>query len=457
MTPNSRPKHPKGTYSLVTLGCPKNLVDSERMLGLLRRAGYDLVGEPEGADFVLVNTCGFIQSAREESLETIREMVRLKERGLVGGVIVAGCLAQRDKHLLLETCPGIDQLVGVFARDQIATAAGRLGDGVSRERTIFRSPPGRPPADVDRLRVTVPHVAYLKISEGCDRHCTFCSIPAIRGSYASKPIDEVVAEAEQLAADGVRELILIAQDTTYYGVDLAGRPQLARLLVRLNNVDGLEWIRLMYLYPMHVTDELIDVVASRRKILPYLDLPLQHIDDQLLRRMNRGVTRAETERLIDGVRRRIEGLVLRTTLIAGFPGETEGQFEGLLRFVRKRRFERLGVFPYSPEPDTPAARLEGQSSEGVRRSRCERLLSVQQEIAFGWNESQVGRRWEVIIDRYIPGEENAYVGRSYAHAPEVDGVVYVTGEGLAPGEIVPCEIVATREYDLIGVAVGEPR
>jgi len=427
------------------------------MLGLLRQAGYELVGEPEGADFVLVNTCGFIQSAREESLETIREMVRLKQRGLVGGVIVAGCLAQRDKDRLFETCPGIDQLLGVFARDQIATAASRLGDRASPKRTIFRSPPGRPPADMDRLRVTVPHVAYLKISEGCDRRCTFCSIPAIRGSYASKPIDDVVAEAEQLAADGVRELILIAQDTTYYGVDLAGGAQLAKLLLRLNEVDGLEWIRLMYLYPMHVTDELIDVVASHRKVLPYLDLPLQHIDDQLLRRMSRGVTRAETERLIDRVRRRIEGLVLRTTLIAGFPGETQRQFEALLRFVRKRRFERLGVFPYSPEPDTPAARLEGQLAEPVRQSRCRRLLSVQQEIAFAWNESQVGRRWEVIIDSYIPGEQNAYVGRSYAHAPEVDGVVYVTGDGLAPGQIVPCEIVATCEYDLIGVAVGEPR
>ena len=212
----------------------------------------------------------------------------------------------------------------------------------------------------------------------------------------------------------------------------------------------------MYLHPMRFTDELIDVVAAGGKVLPYLDLPLQHVDDQMLRRMNRGVTRAETERLIDRLRERIEGLVLRTTLIAGFPGETEAQFDGLLRFVQERRFERLGVFPYSPEPDIPAARLEGQLPEEVRRSRCERLLAAQQEIAFAWNESQRGRRWEVILDSYIPGEKNAYVGRSYAHAPDVDGVVYVTGDGLAPGQIVPCEIVATREYDLVGVAVADP-
>jgi len=260
-----------------------------------------------------------------------------------------------------------------------------------------------------------------------------------------------------LAGDGVRELILIAQDTTFYGIDLSGRPQLAALLSRLSEVAGLEWIRLMYLYPMHFTDELIDAVASGGKVLAYLDLPLQHVDDQILRRMNRRVTRDETERLLDRLRERIDRLVLRTTLIAGFPGETEEQFEELLRFVRRRRFERLGVFPYSPEPDTPAARLDGQLPEKERKSRCQRLLAAQQEIAFAWNESQQGRRMDVMIDHYIPGEKNACVGRSYAHAPDVDGVVYVTGDGLAPGQIVPCEIVAARAYDLIGVAVEEPR
>ncbi len=427
------------------------------MLGLLRSRGYEPVCQPEGADFVVVNTCGFIQSARQESLETIQEMVRLKERGLVGGVIVTGCLAERDREALLEQCPGIDQLVGVFARDEITRAADRLIGGVTDGRTIFRPAPGRPLPDGGRFRVTCRHAAYLKIAEGCDRTCTFCSIPAIRGRYASKPADQIVAEAEQLAGDGVRELILVAQDTNSYGVDLTGRPQLARLLLRLEDVEGLEWIRLMYLYPTHVTEELIDVVASGRKILPYLDLPLQHINGQMLRRMNRGVTRADTQRLLDRLRERIEGLVLRTTLIAGFPGETEAQFDELLRFVRARRFERLGVFTYSQEPGTPAARLEGRLSESVKRSRRDRLLAAQQPIAFAWNQSQVGRRWEILVDRRIPGEQNACVGRSYAHAPDVDGVVYVTGDGLAPGQIVPCEIVATRDYDLIGAAVGNPR
>jgi len=450
-------KSSKGTYSVVTLGCPKNLVDTERMLGLLRAGGYQLVREPEGTDFVVVNTCGFIETARQESREIIREMVGLKKRGLTGGVIVTGCLAERDKEALLTTCPGIDQLVGVFGRDEIVTAADRLIGGRNEGRTIFRPAPGRPLPDVDRLRVTLRHVAYLKISEGCDRLCTFCSIPAIRGKYASKRIDEVVAEAEQLAADGVRELILVAQDTTYYGIDLCGRPQLAPLLARLNGIEGLEWIRLMYLYPMHVTEELIELAASGGKILPYLDLPLQHINDQVLRRMNRRVTRAETERLIDRLRERIEGLVLRTALIAGFPGETEEQFDQLLRFVLRRRFERLGVFTYCREPGTPAARLGGRLPERVCRSRCERLLSAQQEIALAWNESQVGRRLEVMIDDHIPGEKGAYLGRTYADAPDVDGVVYVTGDGLAPGQIVPCEVVAAREYDLIGVAVGDPR
>jgi len=427
------------------------------MVGLLRLEGFERVDRPEGADFVLVNTCGFIQTARDESLETIREMLQLKERGETGGVIVAGCLAERDREALLQTCPGIDQLVGVFGRDEIASAAERLIGKDSKERSIFRAPPDRPLSDLGRERITPPHVAYLKISEGCDRQCSFCSIPAIRGGYASKPIEEAVAEAEQLAAGGVRELVVVAQDTTFYGIDLAGRPLLATLVRRLGDVEGLEWIRLMYLYPMHVTEELIDVVASGEKVLAYLDLPLQHINDEVLRRMLRRVDRAETERLIDRLRERIEGLVLRTAMIAGFPGETEEQFEELVRFVEERRFERLGVFSYSPEPDTPAVRLEGRVPEEVVESRCDRLFAVQQGVAFRWNESQVGRRREVIIDRYISGEKNAYLGRSDADAPDVDGVVYVTGEGLEPGQIVPCEIVAAREYDLIGVAVGKPR
>lgn len=443
-------RQPKGTYALVSLGCPKNLVDSERMAGLLRLEGYQLVPQTEGADFVVVNTCGFIADARRESRRVIREMLQLKQQGRLRGVIVAGCLAERDRQAMLRVYPQIDQLVGVFGREEITTAAERLIGGPGQQRTLFRPAPSRPLSDGDRLRLTSRHVAFLKIAEGCDRLCSFCTIPKIRGPYASKPIEQVVAEAEELAADGVRELVLVAQDTSFYGRDLYGEPRLARLLTRLEALDRLAWIRLMYLYPIDITEELIDVLASAEKILPYLDLPLQHVNDEILRRMRRRVSRAETERLLDRLRRRIDSLVLRTTLIAGFPGETDRQFEELLAFVRQRRFERLGVFAYSEEPGTPAKELEGKVPEDVKQLRRDRLLTVQQQITFAWNASQVGRRLDVLIDRDIPGQKDAYLGRSYADAPEVDGLVYVTGQRLAPGQIVPCEIVASRGYDLIG-------
>ncbi len=297
----------------------------------------------------------------------------------------------------------------------------------------------------------------MKIAEGCDRLCSFCSIPGLRGPYASKPIEQVVAEAEELVADGARELILVAQDTSFYGVEIDGRPRLAELLTRLEEIEGLAWIRLMYLYPQHVSEELIAVLAGGKKVLPYLDLPLQHINDEVLRRMRRGVTRAETERLIDRLRGRIEGLVLRTTLIAGFPGETPQQFDELLEFVRRRRFERLGAFAYSEEPGTAAAELDGALPEDVKRARREQILAAQQEIAFAWSQSQVGRTLDVLIDGEVPGQPDAFVGRSYADAPEIDGAVYVTGAGLQPGQIVACEIVAARGYDLVGVPSQERR
>jgi ribosomal protein S12 methylthiotransferase len=451
LTTVSAQKSPRRTYALISLGCPKNLVDSERMAGLLEQDGYRMVSEPDGADLVVVNTCGFIGDARTESCRTIEEMLRLKERGRLRRVIVAGCLAERDKARLLEKYPEIDQLVGVFARDEIAMAVGRLDRGEDDQRLLFRPAPSRPLPDLGRRRITLRHLAYLKIAEGCNRLCSFCSIPQMRGPYASKPIEQVVAEAEELAADGVRELILVAQDTTFYGLDLYGEPRLAELLRRLEGVEGLAWIRLMYLYPMHVTDELIETVAGGKKVLSYLDLPLQQISDDVLQRMRRRVGRDETERLLDRLRQRIGSLVLRTTLMTGFPGETEEQFEELLDFVGRRRFERLGVFAFCNEPGTPAEGLDGHLSEEVKRSRRDRLMAVQQEIAFAWNASQVGRRLDVIIDAGVPDEPNAFVGRSYADAPEVDGQVYVTGEGYIPGQIVACEIVAAKGYDLIGV------
>jgi ribosomal protein S12 methylthiotransferase len=447
----------KGTYSFVSLGCPKNLVDSERMLGLLQLDGYRLVSEPAGADFVVVNTCGFIERAREESYAAIHEMLELKRKGDIRGVIVSGCLAEREKEKLLETLPAIDHLVGVFGREEVTKVADRLIGGLDEQRSVFRPAPSRPLVDRNRLRITPRHFAFLKISEGCDRLCTFCAIPKMRGKHATKPIEEVVAEARELAADGVRELVIVAQDTTYYGLDLYGRTRLVELLGELEKVEGIEWIRLMYLYPMYFGDDLIDQVAASRKIVPYLDLPLQHVNDTMLKRMQRRVDRRATEELLAKLRSRIEGLVLRTTFIAGFPGETEEQFEELVEFVGRQRFERLGVFSYSFEPDTPAARLEGHLPEDVKARRRERLMAEQQRIAFEWNAAQMGRRADVLIDRVVPGEKNAWIGRSAADAPDVDGVVYVSGKKLRPGHIVECELVATSDYDLVGVAVGKPR
>jgi len=448
----------KGTYSFVSLGCPKNLVDSERMLGLLQLDGYQLVPEPSGADFVVVNTCGFIERARAESFATIHEMLELKRKGEIRGVIVSGCLAERDKETLLETLPEIDHLVGVFGREQVTKVADRLIAGLDEQRTVFQPAPSRPLDDRNRLRITPRHFAFLKISEGCDRLCTFCAIPKMRGKHATKPIEDVVAEARELAADGVRELVIVAQDTTYYGLDLYGKTRLAELLAELEKVDGIEWIRLMYLYPMYFGDDVIDRIANSKKILPYLDLPLQHINDTMLKRMQRRVDRASTEVLLKKLRSRIDNLVMRTTFITGFPGETDQQFDELVGFVQEQKFERLGVFTYSFEPNTPAAKLPDHLPDEVKEARREQLMAVQQQIAFAWNQSQIGRRHNVLIDRAVPGEKQAWVGRSHADAPDVDGVVYVSGQKkLRPGQIVPSEIVATSGYDLVGVAVGKPR
>lgn len=453
-----RPKS-KGTYAFVSLGCPKNTVDSERMLGLLQLDGYRLVHEPDGADFVIVNTCGFIEQARTESFGAIDEMLRLKSQGRTRGVIVSGCLAERQKESLLVDRPNIDYLVGVFGREEVTRVADRLVGNLDEQRTVFQPAPIRALPDTDRLRITPRHFAYLKISEGCDRLCTFCAIPKMRGKHASKPIEEVLREARQLAADGVRELIIVAQDTTYYGMDLYGEPRLAELLRQLDQVEGLDWIRLMYFYPMYITDELVDVLASAKKIVPYLDMPLQHINDAMLRRMSRRVTRAETEELLSRLRSRIPNLTMRTTFITGFPGETDEHVQELCEFVAAQKFERLGVFTYSFEPDTPAAKLDGHVSEEVKADRRSRLMAVQQAAAFDWTAAQLGKQIDVILDQPVAGEKNVWIGRSRADAPDVDAVVYVTGDKkqkLSAGKFTRCEVVASRDYDLIAAAVGKP-
>jgi ribosomal protein S12 methylthiotransferase len=410
----------KGKYCFISLGCPKNLVDSERMLGRLQLDGYELVPDATDADFAVVNTCGFIEAARNESFASIDEMLELKRRGQLKGVIVSGCLAERQKESLLDERPEIDHLVGVFGREEVAKVADRLLGGLVEQRTVFKPAPTHPLPDNARLRITPRHFAFLKISEGCDRLCTFCAIPKMRGKHYTKPIEEVVAEARELAADGVRELVIVAQDTTYYGMDLYGEPRLVELLRELEKVDGLDWIRLMYLYPMYFTDELIATIATK-------------------------------------LRATIPNLVMRTTFITGFPGETDEQFDELVDFVGDQRFERLGVFTYSYEADTPSAKLPDHLPEEVKEDRRQRLMAVQQKIAFHWNARQIGRQLDVLIDAPLAGEPKVWLGRSYADAPDVDGAVYVTGEGLAAGAIVTCEIVASREYDLVAAPCGPPR
>ncbi len=397
----------KGRYAFISLGCPKNTVDSERMMGLLKLDGYQLVGDPEQSDFVVVNTCGFIEQARQESFGAIDEMLELKKAGKTKGVIVSGCLAERQKEQLLEARPEIDSLVGVFGREEITKIADRLVGDMAEQRLVFQPAPIRALPDQDRLQITPQHFAYLKVSEGCDRLCTFCAIPKMRGKHATKPMESVIAEAEQLASQGVRELIIVAQDTTYYGMDLYGEPRLAELLKELNQVDGLDWIRLMYFYPMYIDDRLLNVIASSSKILPYIDMPLQHADDVMLRRMSRRVNREQTDKQIDRMRELIPDLVLRTTFITGFPGESEEQFETLVDFTRQHRFERMGVFTYSFEPDTPAAKMDGHIDEATKNRRRDRLMEVQQEIMFDFNQAQVGKTIDVIIDQPVAEQPGA--------------------------------------------------
>ncbi len=450
----------RGSYAFISLGCPKNLVDSEQMLGLLQKDGFRLVDSPDRSDFVVINTCGFIDNARKESFDAIDQMLELKRQGKIKGVIVTGCLAERQKENLLEARPEIDGMVGVFGRDDITTIVNRFMDGLDEQRSIFKPAPIRALADDYRLQVTPQHFAYLKISEGCDRLCTFCAIPKMRGKHASKPIEKIIEEARKLAANGVRELIIVAQDTTYYGLDAYGEPRLADLLEQLDQVEGIDWIRLMYFYPMYIEDRLIETIASAKRILPYIDIPLQHINNQMLRRMSRRVTQEQTHALVTKLRQGIPNLVLRTTMIAGFPGETEEQFEDLEDFVAEMRFERLGVFAYSVEPDTPAAKLDDHLPERIKKERRNRLMAIPQQNAFAWCEEQIGKKLPILIDKVVDEAKNVWLGRSFADAPDVDSTVFVTGDAtmpLTPGSMVDCEIVSSQNYDLIAATVGAPR
>jgi ribosomal protein S12 methylthiotransferase len=457
MTLSQEKRQSTPTFAFVSLGCPKNLVDSERMLGKLCQDGYALVPEADGADVVVINTCGFIEPARQESLGVIREMLALKDKGRVGSVVVAGCLAERKKDELLQEVPGIDHIVGVFGREEISQVVDRAVAQRVEQRSLFRPAPVRALEDTARLRITPRHYAYLKISEGCDRTCTFCAIPSMRGKHVTKPIEEVVREARELAADGVRELIVVAQDTTYYGLDLYGKVRLAELLRELEQVEGIEWIRILYAYPIYFTDELIETLAESHKIIPYLDMPLQHISDRVLKRMQRRVRRQEIEELLGKLRAAIPVLTLRTTFIAGFPGETEAEFAELAGFIGEARFERLGVFPYSFEPGTPATKLDGHLPDDVKNERRDRLMALQQSVALAWSAAQVGKTIDTIVDGPDPEVPGHLLARGHADAPDIDCVVRVKGKGLQAGDLVSVKITAADDYDLAGRAVGPVR
>lgn len=434
----------------ISLGCDKNLVDTEMMLGLLNKDGYTFTDDESEADVIIINTCCFIGDAKEESVNTILEMARQKETGRCKALIVAGCLAQRYKKEILEEIPEVDGILGTTTYDEISQVLSEAlgGNGqVQRFHDLNALPEVAPE---ERLLTTGGHYAFLKIAEGCDKRCTYCIIPSLRGSYRSVPMEHLVKEAELLAAGGVKELILVAQETTLYGVDLYGKKALPELLKKLCAISGIRWIRIQYCYPEEITDELIQTIKEEEKICHYLDLPIQHASDRILKRMGRRATKAKLKEIIGKLRREIPDIALRTTLIAGFPGETEEDQEELMEFVDEMEFERLGVFAYSAEEDTPAAGFPDQVPEEVKEQRRDAIMELQQEISFDHSQAMIGRTLEVMIEGKV-ADENAYVGRTYMDGPGVDGMIFVqTGEELMSGDFARVRVTGAMEYDLIG-------
>jgi len=450
------------TFSIINLGCPKNLVDAERLAAALEGAGYRLELEPEQAELILVNTCGFIEQARQESLDTIGEMIVHRRAGRCRGLVVTGCLSQRYPRSLWEQLPEVDAFLGIGGQDEIVDVCNQILDGRNKRPCLIPDPDGLIEERIPRKRLTVPHSAYLKIADGCDNRCAYCAIPIIRGRYRSRRLEVLEEEARELADRGVRELIIIAQDTTLYGRDLPGGPQLPELLERLGKIDGLRWIRLMYTHPAHYDDELIETLAREEKVCNYLDLPLQHVCDDLLAAMNRRITGEQIEGLIEKLRTGIPDLTLRTTFIVGLPGETEEHFQQLMTFVERHRFEKLGAFSYSPEEGTPAAGMPGRPRQGVADRRLDQLLQLQQQISLEHHRSMMGQELEVLVDAVIPdtgapdetGQEWSAAGRSRGEAPDIDGMVYLAGEGLTHGRFVTARAEAYSEYDLFARAVS---
>ena len=432
----------------ISLGCDKNLVDSEVMLGLLDKKGYQIVDSEEDADIIVVNTCCFIHDAKEESIQTILEMAEYKKEGKLKALIVTGCLAQRYQQEIIDEIPEVDAVLGTTSYDHIVEAVEEAlaGNG----HVVLEDVDALPDVKEKRLVTTGGHYAYMKIAEGCDKHCTYCIIPKLRGNYRSVPMEKLLAEAKDLADQGVKELILVAQETTVYGKDLYGEKSLHKLLRELCKISGIQWIRILYCYPEEIYDELIQTIKEENKVCHYLDLPIQHASDAVLKRMGRRTSKTQLIEIIEKLRKEIPDISLRTTLITGFPGETQEQHEELKDFVDEMEFDRLGVFTYSPEEDTPAATMTEQIPEEVKEDRQAELMELQQEIAFEKAEAMVGRAVLAMIEGKV-ADENAYVGRTYKDAPNVDGMIFInTDEELMTGDFVTVKITGSYEYDLIG-------
>ncbi len=433
---------------MVSLGCDKNLVDSEKMLGALTSHGYTLTDDEQEAEIAVVNTCCFIEEAKKESIENILDVARLKEEGNLKALVVTGCMAQRYRDEILDEFPEVDSIVGTTGYDQIAEACDEALKGVRAK--FMRDISEDPEALSERVITTGGFYSYLKIAEGCDKNCTYCAIPAIRGHYRSVPMEKLLTEARELAERGVEELILVAQDTTLYGQDLYGEKSLHKLLRELCKIEGFRWIRILYCYPEEIYPELIDTIAEEEKIVHYLDLPVQHASDAILKRMNRRTTQADLRTLVETLRSRIPDIVLRTTLITGFPGETEEDHEILKAFISDMKFDRLGVFTYSKEEDTPASRMKPQITKSVKLRRQKELMELQQGISLKANENRVGRVYEVMVEGRLP-EEDVVLARTYGDTPQVDGYVFInTDLDLMTGQFVKVRITEASEYDLIG-------
>ena len=432
----------------ISLGCVKNLVDPEVMLGRLAGRGYEMTDDETQADIIVINTCCFIHDAKEESIQNILEMAEYKKSGRAKAFIVTGCLAQRYRQEILDEIPEVDEVLGTTAYDKILDAVDAALAG--KQEVMLSDIDALPLPDTKRLVTTGGHFAYLKIAEGCDKHCTYCIIPKIRGNFRSVPMERLVKEAEGLAEQGVKELILVAQETTLYGKDLYGEKSLHVLLRELAKISGIRWIRILYCYPEEITDELIQVMKEEPKVCHYLDLPIQHANDEILKRMGRRTSKQELIDIIGKLRREIPDICLRTTLITGFPGETKEQHEELMDFVDEMEFDRLGVFTYSPEEDTPAAVMPDQIDEEVKEKRQAELMELQQDIAFDNAQDMVDREVLVMIEGKV-ADENAYVGRTYRDAPNVDGLIFInTDEELLSGDFARVKVTGAVDYDLIG-------